>query len=394
MVKILRLSTLLCALSFICTTVFANLVTEPPTHFVTQMGECNAPPPDSFRVTSVGHNFVSLAWNPNALGDNHLITVFQKNASSTWDSLYSVYVSSSSTYTLTNMDQIREHRVEIRTVCNNGDPSKLFSGLFPPFGLILELVIGKETPVSPVKLDDCTTINYNSPLNKWIGFELSFNDGEGGNTITSLFEFEKVEEGQTEALIKRVDEDNASILIAANHAERWPTVSIPSVKVYNFQFEVGHRNTQGGYDGFGFLNVELGSSTVAICKELIDPEKPWNNQYIFTPMVANQAACPTCPGTGGSKDEERSTQVTTFRKLKPQNPFIDYLNIFLNESNIENNTYFIELIDVNNRVLLKEQFDIPGSHVSIPTANIMPGFYLLRIQHNSTIHNFKVIKPY
>jgi hypothetical protein len=52
----------------------------------------------------------------------------------------------------------------------------------------------------------------------------------------------------------------------------------------------------------------------------------------------------------------------------------------------------VALIDVNNKIHFREQLVVPGSQVSIPTANIVPGFYLLRIEHDDEVHNIKVIK--
>ena len=102
MAKKLLFTLFICFLSLFSNNLFANTPLN---------GEngCNTPPPDNFRFAGFGYGFVDLAWNPINPGDDHYITIYREN-NNQWDSLYSIPVFNSSSYTISNLSAASRHK--------------------------------------------------------------------------------------------------------------------------------------------------------------------------------------------------------------------------------------------------------------------------------------------
>ena len=80
MAKNLLFTLLFCSLYFAITTPCAGSELTLTKNHILQADECTAPPPDSFRITSIGTNIISLAWNPVWIGAGHTVVVLEKNS--------------------------------------------------------------------------------------------------------------------------------------------------------------------------------------------------------------------------------------------------------------------------------------------------------------------------
>jgi len=72
--------------------------------------QCDAPAPDSFRMTNAGIHFVSLAWQPVWTGAIHTIKVFKKEESSTtWTYLETFPDVPDYTFTVSNLQYLTKY---------------------------------------------------------------------------------------------------------------------------------------------------------------------------------------------------------------------------------------------------------------------------------------------
>jgi len=346
--------------------------------------QCDAPPPDSFRMTGYGYNFETFGWVPVSVGDNHVLTVFKENASNGWDSLYSVKVYNSKEYTLTNLQPNTRHKVGIRTKCGN-DPSTQVSFVIPDHGVILELVIGGRNPENAQIIPPCQYIDFEDPSTTWIGFKVSRKAPDGH--LVSYFEFERGKNG-AEGIIKRTNAPN--VLVAANEDNNWPTLNLPLFQTENLQFRVGEIKNLSEIFIFGFINVAFSGSKVSICPETSDPNKLWNNLYAFQLLQEHSDPCPSCLSDGNA--DERTKGYLENDQFTVQSPFLESLNIFFNDSKFTNGTKQITLMDVNGKIILNNKFNVIESQISIPLVFMPAGFYVLRMESNGAVQYHKVIK--
>lgn len=355
-----------------------NSVTPP-----IQMDLCTSPPPDSFRITGLGPGFVTVAWNPVSPGDNHLLSVFVKNALNEWDTLYNVQIDTTTSYTATEIDHSKAHKLEIRTICSNGDPGLATPPVYPPHGLILDLVLGGRTPKDPQQINDCLhPISYVD--NDWIGFQLSKTVGNSYNS--SLFEFVRIENGVNQTQIKRVC-TNAS-LVAANEENSWPTFINSSFSTKNYEFKIGEV-IQGIFYGFGIANVILDTEakTVSICPDQAIPS-PYSFQFLLAKSGFQENLCPPPTGPG---NQVFAINNSALGPIRVQNPASEFLNLFFAESNFESGVYDLVLTDINGRVHFDERLDISEPNIAIPIYNITSGIYFLCLEFKGYRQNLKVI---
>jgi|GEM_PF-931015 len=346
---------------------------------------CDAPPPDSFRVTSFSYNVVTLAWEPFAVGDDHLLTFFGENTSNGWDSLYSVELFGATSYTVANMNPAQKHKVQIRTVCKDGTLGTVSPPLIPPHGVILELVLFGDPPKIP-EVVDCHKMYYTDPQISWVGFKISRPDVNEGE-ISNFFQFEKVNnDPDVEARLKRVETEN--VLVAANLVGEYPTNFINVVNA-DMLFMVGEVEN-GTLSPIGFVLMTIhggGTPSVDICKLENVPSRPWNPLYQFDAIIErNPPICNGCPPTG-----ERNLRNKHKDVIRVQNPVSDYLNIFFTQALFLGGTKKYTLLDISGKTIFQEQFKVTEPQIAIPIDSIVPGLYFLHVESEDDVQTVKVV---
>ena len=243
MVKKIPFVLLHCALILAFTSVSASNVPPNVEPQSIKTDVCEAPPPDNFRITSVGSNFISLAWQPAWVGATHTLAVLEKNGSGIWVSLNTLNIVPDTAYTVPNLQPGSEYRFIIATNCTLGEPS-VIKAKRDGITLILELTINGRTPLNPVAID-CHNIAYKNY--NWVGFKVESTTKEGVKT-SSLFEFVPYGDGNAGAgiiskgYIARVDYGNR--IVATNEAFRWPTNVNPALAGDN-PFRMAYINDDG-----------------------------------------------------------------------------------------------------------------------------------------------------
>ncbi len=392
MEKKLLFSVLFCSLQLAC---FSKNGPVAPSFTPTNVLQCDAPPPDSFRVTGYGYNFVTLAWVPISVGDDHYLTIFKKNETNGWDSLYAITLYNATTYTLNNLQPQKEHRVEIRSLCNDGEPGTVSSIVYPNIIYILELTTGGRKPVDPKEvLPECSRVAYKS--HKWLGFRLTKNDNS--KTEPRLFEFIEKNDTDIKGSIRIVGEDQY-ILVAANDNDVWPGQLFSSVYTNFLQFRVGEILNQSILNVFGFVNADFDFdfTSVALCP---DPTNPIVSPYKFEFLVADQVEenCPNCPNPIDPTSEKSAGNGQNWvvgskiESIKAQSPFSNFLNIFFPQTGFVGGLKHFELHDINGKIHFSEKIDVQEPKLALPFGNLPKGFYILRIEANEGFQSLRLIK--
>lgn len=215
---------------------------------------CNAPPPDSFRITGFGYGYVSLAWTPASPGDDHLITVYQE-FNNNWDSIYSVFVENSSAYTINVPNPSTPYKFGIRTTCADRSPSVLQGPTLGPTAFVVDLTLNGRHPTQ-TQSPDCHNMAIPQGPSDWIGFEIYEMD-EGMKVNSTLFEVVPTpNDPHIAAYVKRIQgsPNNKIRLVAANNQFKWPTNNLPIVEA-DLEFLVGKINDLGNFERFGFVTI-------------------------------------------------------------------------------------------------------------------------------------------
>jgi len=385
MAKKLLFLLLLCKINIFPHSIFAN--TEPLIIQKTSIASetCTLPPPDSFRITSVSSNYISLAWNPTWVGALYDLSIFEKNNSGGWTASTIVTNISGTSFAAENLIAGKEYRFKIASKCSTSDPSELTS-FIDGITLIVELTTAGKTPLNPAQVN-CLGIAYKNPAYKWVGFRVS-HYGEGG-LISNLFEFEETESPgsgnnyYSKIKIKRVITD--PIIVAADQIGEWPDPIVKSNPFYMLD-----NSNEGNPIDIGTIQVTRNLTfppTIDLCQ--ISSIPPWNDFYTFEALVAFKVSSSLSPTE--SENRIKSTPDIT-STLQVQNPFKEALNITMSQPELNKRPFILYLLNTSGQVVLKTQLRESLDSYSVPVGSIPSGMYFLHIKTDYDVYTLKVCK--
>lgn len=378
------LFTLLFNLFFIAPTSVFGFHGDDSLGFLPIKGEvCEAPAPDSFRITSTGGNFISLAWIPAWQGATHVLTVSEKNASGGWNTQFIFPNVEGSTYTVDSLKGGKEYRFRIATKCSSGDPSEL-SAYVDGIALIVELTLLGRTPKNPTPVS-CHGIEYKK--HNWVGFMVS---GEGSSNI-----FEVVPNEVSEspfAYIKRVYTSNS--IVAVNPQGAFPNEIIPVIEDVPSPFRIIRLFADGPEpEDIGKIEIIKNNTnppTIDFCVE--SPSTiPWKNQYTFRALTAKETI-KSPPGGADSDIGIRS--VPTHSNLKVQNPFKENISIFLPNYYEFGKKINLSLYNSKGQIIDAQEIEIFSSQLFFPANDLPSGVYFLQIATENELQVFKLFQGF
>jgi len=382
MAKKILLTLLFCVTQLALCPVFA---TCKPELQCLQLDMCTAPAPDSFRITSIGGNFIALAWTPAWIGANHTLAVLENDGAGGWMTFDTFHNVPGSSYTVEGLESGTEYRFILATNCPSGEPSELKT-IIDGIALILDLAIIGRNPNKPVAVD-CSSIPLNA---NWVGFKVEYESS--GISIANFFEFVIVETNQTSSNffskveIRRVFRDHP--IVAIDPDEFWPTCDVSLIPNVGTTFRMARLFGGGPNKEFiGWIDLyQNSSSSINICPDYDHPDLPWKNAYKFTALVAPKAS--SMPGCSN-----RSENITTsYADLKAQSPFDETLHVFFPASFPEGEKTSFRLLNTQGQVVLDKKIEMITSEIVLPIKTLAPGIYILQIEMGGEAHSLKVIK--
>jgi hypothetical protein len=337
---------------------------------------CDAPAPDSFRVTSNSTNGVNLAWITAWSGATHTLVLSLRDGFGNWNILNTFYNVPGSTYTIPGLG-LGSYKITNATNCITGETSFKFSEV--EFKNI-ELTTSGRIPANPVPINACEGININNY--HWVGFSVS----KQGTAISTLFEVTLA--GQ----VKRVGGNNQIVAVDGNGF--WPVLA-GDVKKTDSPFLLVDLDPLGPIN-IGkviFMQPNWNQPIVKLCKdESPNALVPWKTLlYSFTALTATatlgySSGFGIDPGQGSSKN-------LISESIKVENPIKNNINVFVPQESIESGQAIMHLMNANGQLLSEYKFDMQSDQLSFPVEWLNPGIYFLKIKTDIETITLKIIKP-
>jgi len=347
---------------------------------------CDAPAPDSFRITSVSSNSIALAWEPIWMGAEHSLIIHKKNPTGAWETFLSPFTVQGVSYTAINLTPGSEYRFIIATNCGLDEPSSIKKNI-DGIALILELTIAGRNPTNPVPVD-CHKIKYLE--HEWVGFKVEVYT-KAGETISSLFEFLPNgygPRGIISGMIMRVDYGNP--IVATTDDDVWPTNNQSSVPVKN-PFRMGHIN-DGGITSLPIGRVGLTGypASIDLCADYLNAQDPWRKSYSFTAMTA-ETVSGALPSTFDERFENPSNLIGG---VWAQSPFSEHLDVFVPLVDQRKGNAKVYLLNAAGLEIMEQNINAPCEKISFNTGSLLPGFYFIRIESIGKVQTLKTIKVF
>lgn len=362
--------------------IFAYNGSVPLTSGALDTMVCDAPAPDSFRVTSIASDLVSLGWIPAWSNATQTIEVILQDSSGG----LTVYFDNSvpgDAYILSSLDP-GIYKVIISTNCLSGETSIKKSEVQFSFKII-DLIIAGRIPKDPVAVEDCGSINYMD--HEWVGFKVT----EIETGVSNMFEF-ALKEGNIPQ-IKRVEYNNP--IVAVDEAGIYPTFTVPLVKTnLSFQMDDLNNSVQNNLVNIGFVVCSdnfTSPPSITLCVDYFNPPIPWKPNYKFRALTAESVITtyPNEPGSAGDKSHHENNIGDEFIV---QSPFGSNLNVFIPEVPSICGPGFCYLFNLKGQKILSYSFGLDSPQMTLPVGFLTSGYYYLQIETACFVKNFKVVK--
>ncbi len=351
---------------------------------------CNAPTPDSFRVESGGSTFATLAWSSAWVGADHTLKVYKKDENTNaWDLINTFYNVSGTSFSVTGLQYRAHHRFVIATNCPSGETSELTSSI-DHINLILDLMVAGRNPVNPVPVQGvCPAINYQNF--NWVGFVIRVSNNFTPTSTLYEFKAEYDNSGNLYPVIKRVQE-LGPIMGLGNplpfNDYVYPKNPQPLIVEIegSTTFLVRHYIGESNYIPVGEVTVSLFEgfpNTIMFC-----PNPNWNLAYELRPLTA-QMANGLSPMGGNLL---RKTDLEIDLEVKVQNPFQDFIQIFLPFTLTAEEPILIKIMSLEGQMLFQQEVNTLSETILVPTHSLANGLYLIRIETNQGVQMVKAIK--
>lgn len=333
---------------------------------------CDAPAPDSFRVTGIASDLVSLEWTPVWNGATHSLIVFRQDSTGEWANSGNYSFVQGEAYSIYGL-KAGSYKVLIATICPSGETSfKTAEVLFK----IIELTTAGRIPIAPVATD-CAQIDYQNHL--WVGFRVK--EIETGKS--NLFDV------QIDALSAQIMRVSNNSIVAVNSDGLFP-VGIEKY-VVNSSFRMDDKSKPENLQIIGYVLLKQDFSgptpTIKLCVDANAPV-PWKSEYKFTALTAENVSSTAPPG-GTSSGLVRPTITNIY---SAQTPFTNSLMVFTSENSLESRLITIQLFDPTGRLVQSENIDMLSTPYSLNTTSIPSGVYFLKIGTSHDYQTIKVIK--
>lgn len=376
MAKKILSTLLLCTFCVSFTSVFASNESTTNGKPSSKTTECNAPAPDSFRVTNIGSDLVTLGWTPAWTGATQTLELSIED-SGNWVVLFTNNEVPGDSYTLNELEP-GYYKARIATNCVGGGTGIEYIDV-PIRFKIIDLTTAGRTPLNPVNVN-CEFIDYTN--HEWVGFRVK----EINTGIANFFEF-VITDGEYPE-VRRVTTNHP--IVAVNKEGEFP-IHPGQIVEANFPFRLDDLKDGQPENlvNIGYFICQMnGENHIKLCHDDESLEIPWKPEYEFTALVAESILVED-PDPSTDKSYE---DTALFNEIKVQNPFNLNLNLFFPSFITGHNKVQLELINTSGQVKLKFSLNSAGTNVSIPTESILPGIYFLQVSTGNKNQILKIIK--
>lgn len=351
------------------TSNFANtLVAEAPIP-----PNCNLPAPTDLSVTGITANSISIAWNPVA-GANGYATEFVETA--TGNVAFALNVAGTNV-TATPLQSGTKYRFTVRAICPNGTVSgKAGRGEAATQFIIVDDLVAS-FPINPEPINNCTTF----PVGNEVKLMAVGEGSEGG--------------GEFKVTIGGDNNDNLLVVHPnipnPNFERNW--VFTNETNVTPFHSFTTAKEVRVFY-GPGATQAEIvGNADNLKMTFKVERVGPSLSQIHFCPLYLAANYSIHAENLSGNKPGHNTTSTSAALQstlsLSP-NPFNEVLNLQLDKG--AGASANITLMDMQGRALLTQNIEAGTQNITIPTADLLPGIYMVRYETKTGINTYKVLK--
>jgi hypothetical protein len=368
---------------FIAFSLFCNLSINGAEYpfALPQAESCDAPAPDSFRITSVGGHFISLKWKPVAGINAYFMLVSLQDSTGGWIPNQVFPNIPDTLITVNGLEGGKKYQFKISSKCPNGDISGLTS-IIDGVTLIVDLTVGGRIPQNPLPINGIGIDYQKLP---WLGFRVS---GEGAS---GLFEVNVNDASfQPVAWIRRVYLTDK--IVAVDDQGNFPIPGIPIIENVEIPFAIWNNLPEAELIG----KVEImkhqnfpGPPTVDILIADTDPD--WKSQYTLTVLSAQGSIInPSGGGSGGTGQGLSSNNETRF--VSAESPFAGHLDLKINNSGVQENNIPFFIFDGSGQLKSTGLFGPSDTHYRIEAQNWPDGVYYLICNNGHERSVLKIVK--
>lgn len=352
---------------------------------VTTQEACDLMAPTNFDVTNIGTTSVTLSWNvvPDAM--QYKIRTYNV---STGFLVSDIYINGNvNNTTINGLNPGTSYRSEIRSICQSGQPSpNLVDKNYQTF--ILDLVVSGFTE---------STNSPNCSISAQGGNSCSFS----WNSSPTTFKIVNGENSKQFTIQVINGHVNIKILNNTGFCKFWGIMPINGMPAAPSVFNIAcvRISTAGGDTQIADLyidqltssigNIYLGPTGIAQGYEiqrLKSGSLPFSNDNGSSTISDN----PLSADVFALQERRVDNNLTHPKTMVMANPFSDEISLKI-QSTVED-LISLQLYDIQGR-LIKHQ-DLAGGETqySMPTSDIQPGLYLLRVEIGAFVATYKLIK--
>jgi hypothetical protein len=337
-------------------------VIEPSSPSPASSGDrvCSLPSPSFFIVTGVGPTWAKLSWSavPGATA-YHIITTEVATGNVVDNSTVPASINS---LTVNNLTPGTDYESRIWSVCSDGTDGSTYTSTFLRT-IILDLVIlGYQEPSGCLQ-QNCELLIMNEGC-----------DFTWATNATTYFKIVNKSNGAERYFMLKTPTNSEVVLYPDN----------TNNSGFVFQ-KVGDQAIKIRYQSVGFI-ARISASRHSLVGWLFRDEASENDSgfQIFRLGTCNQGR------PGGSESWGGNDMPTEFVVASP-NPFTDQLDVQVNFL-AETEQVMLRLFDQQGRQVILQQ--LPGGleKYSLPTAELPPGVYFLRVESAGQTQTIKVVK--
>ncbi|MBK6995034.1 MAG: T9SS type A sorting domain-containing protein [Lewinellaceae bacterium] len=331
---------------------------------------CDLPAPTNFQVTAIGTTWVTLSWVPT-VGVTHHIKVFRSSDGALIDQAF-IGPSVAQTVTFNTLVSGETYYATACAVCPDGTDSN-YKATTPDFDAIgIELIVSGYTPP------------------------------EGGTncTINAVGEYCVLPSDGSTAHF-RIQRSNGSlahpfnVYAVSNPKLKFKVTGHPVPANMPYIFWIDSHEGDDDWQGGNTIHIKFGETTKASFEMYVQNSE---RRLIWTGGDGENFQIVRVAGTGLSKPpkgisgerDDSSSELQPLLAFAAPNPFSEILDVYLEQNTAENVT--LQLFNLSGQKVLDQQFAGGQEQYSLPTADLSPGFYMLRIEADGEVHTLKVIK--
>ncbi len=371
---------------------------------------CNLPAPENFHVTAITSMSISAAWNSVPGAQQYYLELYEAGGST---AIHSVFVQD--TFGTVPVSKPGYYDLYVSAVAPGCRPSEN-RAIVPNLGVIIaELTLDfaptiQGLPVHRSVSEGCFTVPFKNIAenNAEYGFQVLYAPADGPADVSNyLIDLDamganpelKVGHDLTEV----PSQGGFSTYAKGRNLDGWGLPSVPNLE----EMRVYDPNWGEGDDAhiYSVYFEKTGNPSdpklqVCFCRNVPETE-PYQIQFFSSLNLGEEGAYYTehcqgdlaLPGPGAGNNSAVGRSAAAGGVLSNQftvlNPFLESLHIVSTYTG--DDMVILRLFDLNGR-LVAEQKGPAAQEYDLPTSQLTPGMYVLRIENGDTYQTFKVVK--